>query len=206
MTKNEIIEELWRNPMIDEIINNISGKSNLKEDLKMELMLILLQLPDNKIITAWRGKWLNYLVVNILKKQFQSTTSPFWKKFRRDNWSELNDYNTPDIVEDLEWQIDLVEKIETIVHTKLDLVDRELFKLYYKIGDYDRYFGDKRDVNCQKPTSSLRKIQKKLELISLEGKLISISKDTVRLSLERSRMVIKMNLKNDGFGDIDDFI
>ena len=101
----------------------------------------------------------------------------------------------PTIVDEVEGDDrDLIVKIEFIVQEKLDLIDRELFKMYFKIGRYDRWLGDLRDTTCQKPVSSLRKISKKLEIISLEGRKVSISKDTIKLSLDRSMMIIRKQL------------
>jgi hypothetical protein len=90
---------------------------------------------------------------------------------------------------------ELMEKIIWFVDNKLDLVDRELFKIYYKIGRYDRWLGDLRDMNCKKSISSLRKVENKLAITTIEGKKITIGYDTIRLSLNRSLMRIKYYLK-----------
>jgi hypothetical protein len=193
LTKNEIISDLWKSKFIDDLIWTITSGNKLKDDLKSELFLILCEFSDARIQHAWNNNYINYLCINILKKQYHSKTSKFHKLFRKGG-EEMTDM-FPTIVDEVEGDDrDLIVKIEFIIQEKLDLIDRELFKMYFKIGRYDRWLGDLRDTTCQKPVSSLRKISKKLEIISLEGRKVSISKDTIKLSLDRSMMIIRKQL------------
>ena len=212
-TKNEILAELYSGTFIKDLVWTLTSGNPLGEGLKAELFVILLEMNEVRIQKAHVGNYLHYLCVNILKKQYHSKTSPFHKKFRKDmgnnydgNVIVLNNHyqsesnwkgNSPlEIgVEAVRFPEELIEKIIWFVDNKLDLVDRELFKMYYKIGKYDRWFGELKDGTCQKPISSLRKVQKKLAITTDEGKNISISKDTIRLSLDRSVMRIKLYLK-----------
>ena len=206
-TKNEILAELYSGTFIKDLVWTLTSGNPLGEELKAELFLILLEMDEVRIQKAHVGNYLHYLCVNILKKQYHSQTSPFHKKFR---WSgKVKDvapyyqsenhwkWNSPLEIpgDDFKFPDELIEKIIWFVDNKLDLVDRELFKIYYKIGKYDRWFGELRDTTCQKSISSLRKVQKKLAITTDEGKNISISKDTIRLSLDRSVMRIKLYLK-----------
>jgi hypothetical protein len=68
----------------------------------------------------------------------------------------------------------------------LNIVDRELFKLYYKIGEYDRWIGELRDKDCEKPTSSYRKIEKKL---TIDG--VKVSRNTIGISHRKTIKKIK---------------
>ncbi len=72
------------------------------------------------------------------------------------------------------------------------MVDRELFRMYFKIGRYDRWLGDLKDVTCEKPQSSYRKMQKKLQLS--DNPKLTISRTTIALSIQRSVMIIKKEL------------
>lgn len=190
MSKNDIIEILYKSPFIDDVIKNITSGHQLSADLKSELFLVLCEMPDKKIIQAWQQKWINYLCINILKKQYHSKTSPFHMKWRKGMSSE----ETGEIeIESEETNWDVITKIEWIVENKLDLVDRELFKLYYKMDRYDRWLGDLRDTTCEKPTSSYRKIEKKLQLKG--DPKITISRSTISLSHQRALMIIKKELE-----------
>jgi len=207
ITKDDILVQLYKSDFIKDLIWTITSGNQLKEDLKSELFLILFEMDDRRILGAYNNNYLHYLCVNILKKQYHSKTSPFHKKFR---WSgKVKDtepfyqsedhfkYNSPleTQIEEVRFPEELMEKIIWFVDNKLDLVDRELFKIYYKIGRYDRWLGDLRDTNCKKSISSLRKVENKLAITTIEGKKITIGYDTIRLSLNRSLMRIKYYLK-----------
>jgi len=175
MTRNLILEALFKNPLIDDMIWNITGGNPLKEDLKSELFLILMEMPENKVIGAWEGKWLNYLCVNILTKQWRSGTSPFHKKYKKFKWED----GEIDGVEEEGFDIELLDKVMEIVE-RLPLVERELFKMRWKIGKYDKHFGEWRDKDCKKDIYSYRKVEKKLAIqTSNGGDYISIDHNTV---------------------------
>jgi hypothetical protein len=189
-SKSEIIEELWRSAFINDAIRTITSGSKLGDDLKSELFLILMEMPTIKIKRAWKENWLHYLVINILKKQFHSASSPFHKQFRNYSSDVQPVVPVDDEVEDV--SDEMVARIEAIVETKLELVDRELFRMYFKIGRYDRWLGDLKDVTCEKPQSSYRKMQKKLQLS--DNPKLTISRTTIALSIQRSVMIIKKEL------------
>ena len=201
MTKNDILTELYKSPFIDDLVYTITAGHQLKDDLKAELFLILCEMPEVRIQNAYTGHYLHYLCVNIVKKQYNSKKSPFHQKWRRGGITQLvighSQEKMPDLIlEAPEFETEvIIKKVLWFVENKLDLVDRELFKIYYKFGEYDRYFGELRDRSCLKPTSSLRKVEKKLAITTIDGGYISIGYDTVRLSLNRSLMRIKHYLK-----------
>ena len=193
MSRNEIIENLYNSAFINDVIKTITSGHQLTDDLKAELFLILCEMPEKKIISAWEGKWINYLCIDILKKQYHSSTSPFHKKWRKEKWVDEM-YDIPEIKE--VDNKDLISKIEWIVDTKLDIVDKELFKMYFKMDRYDRWLGDLRDKKCQKATSSYRKMEQKL---ALKGEpRITISRSTISLSHQRAIMIIKKELEKYG--------
>lgn len=190
MSKNDILTELYKSDLLEEILTKITSNHPLKEDLRSELFLILSEMPSHKIQKAYDDKYLNYLCINILKRQYHSSTSPFHKKFRKDKWSELGE--TPDKPEELLLDESILQKVMFIVETKLDLIDRELFLMYYKLGRYERHLGELRDTECKKSTSSFRKMEKKLSLTPKDGgKGISIDHSTIHLSHKRSIGIIK---------------
>ena len=195
MKRNDIIEELWRSAFIDDVVHTLtSGNERYVDDLKSELFLILCEMPEKKILKAYDEKWINYMCINILKKQYHSSSSPFHYKFRKDPSSDGLENGMIDIEdEDSDSDRDLIMKIEWIIDNKLDIVDRELFKMYFKIGRYDRWIGDLRDKGCQKPQSSYRKMQDKL---AMRGEpRITISRSTISISHQRAIMIIKRELK-----------
>jgi hypothetical protein len=181
--------------MIDEFVWNITSGNDLRHDLKAELFLILMEMSEAKIIKAHKDGWLHYLCINILKKQWKSKTSPFFKKFRNNKTNEI----VGDVVEDLDFfDYELLDKILEIVE-KLPFVERELFKMRYKIGKYDRWFGEWRDESCKKAVYPYRKIEKKLAITDINGNgVITIDHSTVEKYHKKSIVKIKKILdKND---------
>jgi hypothetical protein len=201
-SKNDILTNLYKSKFIDELINKITSGHQLSDDLKAELFLILVEMSDVKIKRAYEQNYLNYLCVNILKKQYHSNTSPFHKMYRKNSASQVPIFNDDDKLEsiidsdDINEMEDILNKIEWIVENKLSLIDRELFKLYYKMGRYNRIDGDLRDMTCDKATSSYRKIERKLAITTLDkAGSISICRSTIALSHKRSMEKIQKWLK-----------
>lgn len=188
MTKNEIITELWKNPFIDEVIFNITGGHNLSNELRSELFVILIEMPDIKIKTAHSGKWLNYLAINILKKMWNSKTSPFYNKWKKRVGDEIQfDISQSD---DEPFPEEILEQVLVVVDG-LPFVERELFMMRYKIGKYDRWLGELRDTNCKKPIYSYRKIESKLQIGG-----VKIDHSTIEVYHKKTINKIKRELKD----------
>jgi len=162
MTNNEIIEPLLSD--IREWCENTCKKADLVDDLYQEIVLVLLTYDNEKLNTAKDNKWLKYFIIRIISNNCNSSTSPFYIKFRKFNL-ELQDHNEePEIEADEDDVDDLIEHnlqfIEAIVN-KLHWYDRELFCMYFKILDYNKVNGDKADPDCKKVRMSFRDIEKK---------------------------------------------
>lgn len=185
--RNKILDNLFRSEWMESLLTKITSNHSLKEDLRQELFLILCENKDEKIIEMSENNYLTYHCVVILKRQYHSNTSPFHKKWRKGMGSR----ELPEIVDKNEKGVDwdIVGHIENIVDTKLDMVDRELFKLYYKWDNYDPYFGLLKDTNCDNHMSSYRKMSRKLSIGDT-----TISRSTISLSIQRSVMIIKKEL------------
>ena len=84
ITKNEIIEEFFKNGEIHEIVKNITKTDNtLAEDLLQEIILILLEYDEKKIINLYNKKQLKYFITRITSHQWNSITSPFHYTYRK---------------------------------------------------------------------------------------------------------------------------
>jgi len=190
MTKrDEIITDLYKSEKLNKAIVNITKNDPLKEDLKSELFYILCSMPYEKLLAAKEEGYLLFLCINILKKQYNSSTSPFHKTYRaKSNYSSIED----DMIEDngLEDDLyleDLVLKEVNKVLDELSYTDRELFKIYFKQGEYDRWTGIKRDTECTKSISSSRKIEKKLAIQSIKGQSrLTIDHSTIAKSVKKT--------------------
>ena len=53
------------------------------DDLVQEVYVILLEYKPEKIIELWQNKQLKFFIVGIIKRQYHSKTSPFYKKYKK---------------------------------------------------------------------------------------------------------------------------
>lgn len=76
------------------------------DDLVQEIYMILLDYKEDKIIEMYNKKQLKYFLVGVIQRQYHSSTSPFYKKYKKYytlvdenhiNKSELNDDDIDDI-------------------------------------------------------------------------------------------------------------
>lgn len=81
MTRNEIIEQLYKDDRINDCISKMHPKE-LQEDLKAEIFLILLEYPETKIKELHQSNQLVYFTLKIITNQVKSNTSKFTKKFK----------------------------------------------------------------------------------------------------------------------------
>jgi hypothetical protein len=82
MTKNQIIAELFTGKNFNSCIAKMEPEY-LRDDLRMEVIAIVCEWPDDKIIGLYERKELDYYVVRVILNQIQSDSSPFYKKYRR---------------------------------------------------------------------------------------------------------------------------
>lgn len=141
MNKSSIIELIYSDKAYKQVCRNI-GSKDLYEDLFHEVIINLLELPEEKIIEAKEKKYLKFLFVKIAHNSWNSKHSPFYRKYRHNEETESIDLlRGLDNGEDLELHIkediyqtftqDLKDKIEA-----LDWYDQTLLKLYIDIGEF----------------------------------------------------------------------
>lgn len=82
MGKNEIVEELYRSREFNDCIGKMEP-DHLRDDLKAEVMLILLETSEEKIRQLYEQKVLKFYTVRIILNLIQSKTSSFFKKYRQ---------------------------------------------------------------------------------------------------------------------------
>lgn len=201
--KNEIIAELYIDPEVDKIINSFTKGNSLTEDLKGELFLILCELKKGSVVKAYTNGYIYYLIVNIVRKQYYSSTSPFHRVYRKNRTLELFDnysYTTSDSVEEKPSDVSTLTSIYNALE-ELGYVDKELFKMYYKIKEYNPTDGEKRDKKCTKATSSLRKIAANLTT-GKEGEPITVSTYYSHKSINETLNTLKLVVKDRRDDDI----
>lgn len=92
-TNNSIIEEYVES--INKLCN-VYINGNYRDDFKQELFIILLEMPNAKISQLHKDNELLRYIVGVIKNQYNSKTSSFYRKYK------LYDINRQDldVVED----------------------------------------------------------------------------------------------------------
>lgn len=83
MTRNEIVTELYNSREFNECINKMEPE-HLRDDLKAEVTLILLETDEQRLLSIYSNgpNALKYYTVRIIINLIQSKTSLFYKKYR----------------------------------------------------------------------------------------------------------------------------
>ena len=85
MGKNEIVNEIAKGKMVEQMVQNIAHQS-LSDDLKdlcQMVYLILLEYDEQKLQDLWSNNQMNFFLARIIINQFRSSNSPFHMIFRK---------------------------------------------------------------------------------------------------------------------------
>lgn len=142
--KNKIVEQLYNDNKFNDFLLKVASPG-LLEDLKQEVMLVMLEYDDSKLQAIFeapgaRGGMTGarFFAIRIALNLEKSKTSPFYKKFKKDaaEWIDGNaDVETLDILDEDGSEPEIVEFYNKFKKT-LYWFDAELFDLYIKLGSY----------------------------------------------------------------------
>ena len=83
MTKNEVVNIIAKERMVETIVSNIAKSSDdLLNDLVQEIYLDLLQKDDEKIVKLYESNQIRYFVTRIVINNIHSKNSPYWCKIK----------------------------------------------------------------------------------------------------------------------------
>lgn len=103
---SKILIELEQKNVVKDICKNMNISQNDMDDFVQEIYLILLEYDSNKIIELWNNRQLNYFLVGIIKRQYNSTTSPYYKKYKKYysivDGNQINKQEINDDIDDIE--------------------------------------------------------------------------------------------------------
>lgn len=109
---------------------------HLQQELKSEVMAIVCEWEESKIIGLSQRNELEFYVVRVILNQIKSKTSPFAKKFRQTHGeltgqepADHQDFNERKLREEM--QDIAIEQID-----KLYWYDAEMIRLYLKLGNF----------------------------------------------------------------------
>lgn len=129
-TKNSIISNL--NNDID--FNNIlkcycsGNKRNMLNDLKQEILLILLNKEEEFIIDLYKKKELKYYYTRLISNQINSTSSNFYYKYRKIEIDKENYYDLGiDLIQD-DYTINYMFREEEVGYEIVNEIDFDIFE------------------------------------------------------------------------------
>ena len=85
MGKSEIVNEIAKGKMVEQMVQNIAHQS-LSADLKdlcQMVYLILLEYDEQKLQDLWSNNQMNFFLARIIINQFRSSNSPFHMIYRK---------------------------------------------------------------------------------------------------------------------------
>jgi hypothetical protein len=100
----KILTECYEDGIIRGILDNMKIPSTYIDDLEQEVYMILLEYDKDKIVELYERKQLKYFIVGIITRQYNSKTSPFYKKYKKYyQYIDGNYVNNEDVEEDNEF-------------------------------------------------------------------------------------------------------
>lgn len=86
MTKQEIIEHIASQGLVESLIKKLVREySSSLNDLSQEIYLSLLEKDENYIVKLYNNNELNNFIAGMIKNNFYSKTSPFYKNYKKFN-------------------------------------------------------------------------------------------------------------------------
>lgn len=130
MTKNEILSELFTSKDFNQCIAKMRPV-NLQDELKAEVALILCEKPDEKIYQLYESGGLRFFTVRLIINLVQSTTSPFYAKFKKFNYIQIETIPEPVTID-----YNLKKDLAIACINNLYWYDQKIMELYGKLGTY----------------------------------------------------------------------
>ena len=84
MTKNEVVNIIAKERLVEEIVFNVAKtNSDILNDLSQNIYIDLLMKDDEKIVNLYETNQLRFFIVKMAKNNLFSKNSPFYKTFKK---------------------------------------------------------------------------------------------------------------------------
>ena len=95
-----MLNKIANERLVEEICKNLGVSPKYMDDLTQEIYLILLEYNQEKLQSIYDKGQLNFFLTRIIKNQYFSKTSPFFKKYRK--YYDMVDDNNNVVMYDVE--------------------------------------------------------------------------------------------------------
>lgn len=136
MGKNEIVEQLFVSREFNDCINKMEP-DHLRDDLRAEVALILLETDERKLVEIHKNGGLKFYTVRIIMNLIQSKTSMFYKLYRQ-QVAEITDRFIAGEEQDFKARAEK-EQIEDKAIKEIDNLywyNEKMIRLYMQYGNY----------------------------------------------------------------------
>lgn len=159
MTKTELIKEVTSNSEYLSLCKRMGG-SSLGKDLYQEMLLILIQYNAEKILAI---KCQRCFVVKILTNMWNSTTSPFFYKYKKNSYLHDSPDTIPEPAHENENNIDEERLLQIEAElNNMHWYDKTIFLLYIECGS-SRKLQAKTGIHYVSISKTVRKVKKILK-------------------------------------------
>lgn len=125
--KQIIIDHILIDPFYEEVLCKYLANKSERNEFRQELWIILLEMPEIKLIQYYNTKCLKYIYIGIINNQIKSNTSAWHRNFRKNKTQEYFD-NIYDSVD----EFDNILEIKTENENKLDYISEMLLDIEKK--------------------------------------------------------------------------
>lgn len=168
LTKNQLIAIIINSPSINNTLNQLQP-AHLRDDIRQYFYLLILELPEEKLQAAYNrcDTCLEAFAGTIIRNQFKSSTSPFYKLYRenKDTTAAVEHYyKVIGTDTEIEKEIQLTE--QTNVDNVLDFLravhpkKTTLFKEYYLKGKTIKQISQKYNIKYRTVHHTIRETEK----------------------------------------------
>lgn len=95
-----MLNKIANEKLVEEICKNLGVSPKYMDDLTQEIYLILLEYNQEKLQSIYDKGQFNFFLTRIIKNQYFSKTSPFFKKYRK--YYDMVDDNNNVVMYDVE--------------------------------------------------------------------------------------------------------
>lgn len=95
-----MLNKIANERLVEEICKNLGVSPKYMDDLTQEIYLILLEYNQEKLQSIYDKGQFNFFLTRIIKNQYFSNTSPFFKKYRK--YYDMVDDNNNVVMYDVE--------------------------------------------------------------------------------------------------------
>jgi len=191
--KSKIIEKLYRSEKFNEALRLLCKNGSNLDDLKHEIIMILFEKDEDFLLNLDNKNQLLYFTIGIIKKQYHSSTSKFYKDFRLRNLPIEEDLLKVKLEEDYDTKI--IDKIEEYLVKDLHWFNSHIFTMYY-FSKVDKEGRELKPLSYRKIQDAHRWHGMKLDYNKV-GKIVKETTEIIKNKLEQDGWIkVDRNLPN----------